>query len=142
MLTIQSRDTAGNSLIKYALLSGIVFLVLTLVFQKYFTMLLSSYVVAFVLMFIRITGKRRVTTLKIQAKRLDVYFASSWKTEIKSFQLAELQGSLLSAKAFLGEKYSILEIVRNGNPICAVETRDGFEEARLKTLFSLLNQIQ
>ena len=80
--------------------------------------------------------------LKIQAKRLDVYFGGSWKTEIKSFQLAELQGRLWDAKNFLGGKYSVLEIAQNGYPICAVETRDGFEETRLKTLLSLLNRVE
>ena len=142
MLTIQGHDKVRSSLTKYALLFGVVFIALAFVFHNNFTTLISCYVVTFVLMFIIIVGKRRVNTLKIQAKRLDIYFSGSWKTEIKSFQLAELQGRFLNAKTFLGGKYSILEIAQNGNQICAVETRDGFEEARLKTLFSLLNQIQ
>ena len=90
MLTIQSRDRVSSSLAKYALLFGVVFFALIFVFHNYFAVLLSSYVVAFTLMFIRTAGKRRVTVLKIQAKRLDVYFGGFWKTEIKSFQLAEL----------------------------------------------------
>ena len=142
MRTIQSRDVVGSSLTKYALLFGAVFLTMTFIFRNYFPALLSCYIVAVILMFISVIGKRRVTKLKIQAKRLDVYFGGFWKTEIKSFQLAELQGRLSEVKDFLGGKYSILEIAQNGNPICVVESRDGFEETRLKTLLSLLNRVE
>ncbi|WP_201981074.1 hypothetical protein [Hymenobacter rubidus] len=96
----------------------------------------------FILMFIRVIGKRRVTKIKIQAKRVDIYFGGSLKTEIKSFQLAELQGRLSEVKDILGGKYTILEIAQNGNTVCAVETRDGFEESRLKMLISLLNRVE
>ncbi|MBF9237991.1 hypothetical protein I2I05_11355 [Hymenobacter sp. BT683] len=142
MLTIQSSDTVGSLLTKRALLLGAVFLALTFLFHKYSAVLLSCYVVAFILMFISVAGRRRVTKLKIQAKRLDVYFGGFWKTEIKSFQLTELKGRFLNAKAFWGEQYSILEIEQNGTPIFAVETREGFEEAKLKTLFSLINWVE
>ena len=74
MLTMQSRDRVSSSLAKYALLFGVVFFALIFVFHNYFVVLLSSYVVAFTLMFIRTVGKRRVTMLKIEAKRLYVYF--------------------------------------------------------------------
>ena len=92
MRTIQSRDGVSSSLAKYALLFEVVFFTLIFVFHNYFAVLLSPYVVAFTLMFIRTVGKRRVTMIKIEAKRLDIYFDGFWKTEIKSFQLAELEG--------------------------------------------------
>jgi len=76
--------------------------------------------------------------LKIQAKRLDIYFGGSWNTEMKSFQLTDLQGQLTKSKDFLGKPYSTLKLSQNGVIICAVETRDGFEENRLKILLSLL----
>jgi hypothetical protein len=83
MLTIQSRDTVGNSLTKYSIIYGMVFLVLVFVVHKYFALLLVCYAMAFIIMFIRVAGKRRVIMLKIQAKRLDIYFGGAWNTEIK-----------------------------------------------------------
>ena len=60
------------------------YLSLVFVLHKYFTTLLICYIVGYIFIFIKITSKRRVTMLKIQAKRLDVYFSNFWKTEIKS----------------------------------------------------------
>ena len=142
MLAIQSHNTVSSSLTKYALLFGVMYLSLVFVLHKYFTTLLICYVVGYIFIFIKITSERRVTMLKIQAKRLDVYFSNFWKTEIKSFQLAELQGRYFNAKTLLKKPYSVLEITQDNTVVCAVETREGFEEGRLKTLFSLLNQIQ
>ena len=139
MLTKQSCNTVGNSLTKYALISGVIFFALIFIFHIYFVMLSSYYVGAFILMFISTTGKRRVTKLKIQASRLDIYFSYFWNSEIKSFQLADLQGRYSNAKAILGKPYSVLEITQDKAVVCAVETRVGFEEGRLKTLLSLLN---
>ena len=85
-----------------------------------------------------ITGKHRVKMLKIQAKRVDVYFGELWNTEIKSFQLAELKGRYYNKKALLGAPYSVLEITHHNATVCALETREGFEDGKLKTLFSLL----
>lgn len=76
MLTIQSHDTADNSLIKYVLVSSIIFFALIFVFHNFFVIPLSYYVVAFILIFVGTVGKRRVIKFKIQAKRLDAYFGS------------------------------------------------------------------
>ena len=142
MLAIQSRDTTGNSLTKYAIISGALFLTLQFVFHNYFVMISSCYVAAFILMFVWMAGKRQVKMLKVQAKGLDVYFGGFRNTEIKSFQLTDLQGRYFNAKTLFGKSYSVLEITYDNATVCAVGTREGFEEGRLKELFLLLNQIK
>lgn len=138
MLTIQGRDVAKSVTMKYTVIIGAAFFLLTYLFPKYFNLLLATYVILFVAMMVSVIGRRRVKILKIQGKRLDIYFAG-WRSEAKSFQLNELQGGFTQSSTVLGKQHYKLELSQNGELVAAVKTQDGFEEKRLRTLYSLLS---
>lgn len=137
MLTIKGEDVAKDTVMKYTLTIGATFLLITYLTPKYFKTLLLIYVISFILMMIRVIGKRRITMLKIQGKRLDIYFGG-WHSEMKSFQLKDLQGRFAESISPSGKQRYTLELSQNSEIIGAVKTQDGFEGNRLRTLLSLL----
>ncbi|QKG56701.1 hypothetical protein GKZ68_08745 [Hymenobacter sp. BRD128] len=139
MLTIKSEDTASQRATNYSLVLGSLFFASSF-FQINRAVALVGFLIIEAALLIIVFSERRVQTLKIQGKRLDILYGGSSSKSWQTYQLADLNGEVLKFNRVVGSPYYVLKIFRENQLIGLADTRKGFEKSRLETLLSLMKR--